>query len=73
MIHSVFYVKVVDAIDMGTASIAVLTLVDMSPQQNQSYFSEELRNVLANVKDLKIAGRTSFFRYKGQNDNLINN
>jgi TolB-like protein len=47
----------------------------MSPQQDQSYFSdglsEELLNVLAKVKDLKVAGRTSSFKYKGQNDNLI--
>jgi len=75
VINRVFYVQVADEVDTGTASIAVLPFVDMSPQQDQSYFSdglsEELLNVLAKVKDLKVAGRTSSFKYKGQNDNLI--
>jgi TolB-like protein/Tfp pilus assembly protein PilF len=75
VINRVFYVKVIDAVDTGTASIAVLPFVDMSPQQDQSYFSdglsEELLNVLAKVKDLKVAGRTSSFKYKGLNDDLV--
>jgi TolB-like protein/Tfp pilus assembly protein PilF len=75
VINRVFYAKATNTVDTGTASIAVLPFVDMSPQQDQSYFSdglsEELLNVLAKVKDLKVAGRTSSFKYKGQNDNLI--
>jgi TolB-like protein len=75
VINRVFYAKATNTVNTGTASIAVLPFVDMSPQQDQSYFSdglsEELLNVLANVKDLKVAGRTSSFKYKGQNDNLI--
>jgi TolB-like protein len=75
VINRVFYIKVTDEVDTGTASIAVLPFVDMSPQQNQSYFSdglsEELLNVLAKVKDLKVAGRTSSFKYKGLNDDLV--
>jgi TolB-like protein/Tfp pilus assembly protein PilF len=75
VINRVFYVQVADEVDTGTASIAVLPFVDMSPEQDQSYFSdglsEELLNVLAKVKDLKVAGRTSSFKYKGQNDNLV--
>jgi TolB-like protein/Tfp pilus assembly protein PilF len=75
VINRVFYAKSTNTVDTGTASIAVLPFVDMSPQQDQSYFSdglsEELLNVLAKVKDLKVAGRTSSFKYKGQNDNLI--
>jgi TolB-like protein len=71
----VFYAKATNTVNTGTASIAVLPFVDMSPQQDQSYFSdglsEELLNVLANVKDLKVAGRTSSFKYKGQNDDLV--
>jgi TolB-like protein/Tfp pilus assembly protein PilF len=75
VINRVFYVKVTDEVDTGTASIAVLPFVDMSPQQDQSHFSdglsEELLNVLAKVKDLKVAGRTSSFKYKGLNDDLV--
>jgi TolB-like protein len=75
VINRVFYAKATNVVNTGTASIAVLPFVDMSPQQDQSYFSdglsEELLNVLAKVKDLKVAGRTSSFKYKGQNDNLI--
>jgi TolB-like protein/Tfp pilus assembly protein PilF len=75
VINRVFYIKVTDEVDTGTASIAVLPFVDMSPQQDQSYFSdglsEELLNVLAKVKDLKVAGRTSSFKYKGLNDDLV--
>jgi TolB-like protein len=75
VINRVFYVKVTGEVDTGTASIAVLPFVDMSPQQDQSHFSdglsEELLNVLAKVKDLKVAGRTSSFKYKGQNDDLV--
>jgi TolB-like protein/Tfp pilus assembly protein PilF len=75
VINRVFYVQVADEVDTGTASIAVLPFVDMSPQQDQSYFSdglsEELLNVLAKVKGLKVAGRTSSFKYKGLNDDLV--
>jgi TolB-like protein/Tfp pilus assembly protein PilF len=75
VINRVFYAKATNTVNTGTASIAVLPFVDMSPEQDQSYFSdglsEELLNVLAKVKDLKVAGRTSSFKYKGQNDNLV--
>ena len=56
------------------ASIAVLPFMDMSPQGDQEYFSdglsEELLNSLAKVKEMKVAGRTSSFKFKGQNENL---
>lgn len=55
-------------------SIAVLPFADMSPNNDQEYFSdglsEELLNVLAKVKDIKVAGRTSSFKFKGKNDDL---
>lgn len=55
-------------------SIAVLPFADMSSEQDQQYFSdgisEELLNVLAQVKDLRVAGRTSSFAFKGQNKDL---
>ena len=51
-------------------SLAVLPFADMSPQHDQEYFSdglsEELLNQLAQIKDLKVAGRTSSFSFKGQ-------
>jgi len=55
-------------------SIAVLPFTDLSPTHDQEYFSdgmsEELLNALAKVKDLKVAGRTSSFSFKGKNDDL---
>ena len=55
-------------------SIAVLPFSDMSPNKDQEYFSdglsEELINALAKIPDLKVAGRTSSFSYKGVNKNL---
>ncbi len=55
-------------------SIAVLAFTDLSPRHDQDYFSdgiaEELLNALAQVKDLKVAGRTSSFYYKGRNEDL---
>ncbi|WP_439106204.1 tetratricopeptide repeat protein [Congregibacter sp.] len=56
------------------ASIAVLPFADLSPRGDQEYFadgiSEELLNVLAKVKALKVAGRTSSFSFKGRNEDL---
>jgi len=55
-------------------SIAVLPFVNMSSDAEQDYFSdgitEEILNSLAAVKELKVAGRTSSFAFKGQNDDL---
>jgi len=55
-------------------SIAVLPFADLSPGRDQEYFSdgmaEELLNALAKIKDLKVAGRTSSFTFKGRNEDL---
>jgi adenylate cyclase len=55
-------------------SIAVLPFVNMSGDQQQEYFSdgitEEILNALAQLKGLKVAGRTSSFAFKGKNENL---
>jgi len=52
-------------------SIAVLPFVDMSQAQDQEYFSdgiaEELLNRLAQIPGLRVAARTSAFRFKGRN------
>ena len=55
-------------------SIAVLPFADLSPDGDQEYFadglSEELLNVLAKTRALKVAGRTSSFAFKGDNRDL---
>jgi TolB-like protein len=55
-------------------SIAVLPFADMSAEKDQEYFSdglaEELLNELAQIKGLRVAGRTSSFSFKGKNDDL---
>jgi TolB-like protein/Tfp pilus assembly protein PilF len=55
-------------------SIAVLPFVNISSDKEQEYFSdgitEEILNSLASVKELKVAGRTSSFALKGQNQDL---
>jgi len=56
------------------ASIAVLPFADLSPDGDQEYFgdgiAEELLNVFAKVKDMKVAGRTSSFAFKNSNQDL---
>jgi len=55
-------------------SIAVLPFVNMSSDPEQDYFadgiSEEILNTLAQVSDLKVAGRTSSFAFKSKNEDL---
>jgi TolB-like protein/Tfp pilus assembly protein PilF len=57
-----------------TNSVAVLPFVDMSPAQDQEYFTdgltENLLHALAQIPELKVAGRTSSFAFKGQNTDL---
>ncbi len=58
----------------NTNSIAVLPFVDMSPAKDQEYFTdgltENLLHALAQIRELKVAGRTSSFAFKGQNTDL---
>jgi TolB-like protein len=60
------------ATSADTPSIAVLPFVNMS--DDKDYFadglSEELLNLLAKIPDLKVAGRTSSFAFKGKNEDL---
>jgi len=57
-----------------TPSIAVLPFVNMSEDSSNEYFSdgisEEILNALAKVKELKVAGRTSSFAFKGKDQDL---
>jgi TolB-like protein len=55
-------------------SIAVLAFANMSADPDTEYFSdgvaEEILNALAKVDELKVAGRTSSFYFKGRNEPL---
>jgi TolB-like protein/tetratricopeptide (TPR) repeat protein len=66
--------KAAPTIEVDPKSIAVLAFTDLSPRHDQDYFSdgvsEEILNALVRVQDLKVAGRTSSFYYKGRNVDL---
>ena len=57
-------------------SIAVLSFDDMSPEQDQEYLcdgiAEEILNRLAQIQSLRVASRTSSFRFKGQPADVSN-
>jgi serine/threonine-protein kinase len=68
--------RIVARKDRGTAgtaerkSIAVLPFINLSSDKENEYFSdgmtEELINAMANVDGLRVASRTSAFRFKGK-------
>ncbi len=51
-------------------SIAVLPFIDLSPEQDQAYFcegmAEEILNALAQIEGLRVASRTSSFRFRDE-------
>jgi len=55
-------------------SIAVLPFVNMSSDPEQEFFSdglsEEILNLLAKIRGLKVIGQTSSFAFKGKNEDL---
>jgi TolB-like protein len=55
-------------------SIAILPFVNMSSDPDQEYFSdgvaEEIHNSLSHLSDLRVAGRTSSFQFKGKSPDL---
>lgn len=55
-------------------TIAVLPFADMSPNRDQEYFAdglaEELLNILSQIPELRVVGRTSSFQFKGKNEDL---
>jgi TolB-like protein/DNA-binding winged helix-turn-helix (wHTH) protein/Tfp pilus assembly protein PilF len=57
-------------------SIAVLPFADMSPSQDQEYFSdgltEQLINDLAKIPNLKVIGRSSAFQFKSKSEDVRN-
>ena len=58
----------------ATPSIAVLAFANRSASADDEYFSDgladELLNVLAKIKGLRVAARTSAFSFKGENDDV---
>jgi TolB-like protein len=58
----------------GPVTLAVLPFADLSQAKDQEYFSdgltEEILNQLAQVKELRVTGRTSSFSFKGKNEDL---
>jgi TolB-like protein/Tfp pilus assembly protein PilF len=60
--------------ETGPRTLAVLPLVNMSADADNEYFSdgltEELLNILAKINELRVAGRTSSFAFKGKNEDL---
>ncbi|WP_376693023.1 tetratricopeptide repeat protein [Wenzhouxiangella sp. EGI_FJ10409] len=56
------------------ASVAVLPFADMSSEGDQEYFadglSEEILNLLAGIRELKVSGRTSSFSFKGKDASI---
>jgi len=62
------------AVGVPELSIAVLPFVNMSFEPEQEYFSdgltEELLNLLADIRELKVAARTSSFYYKNKTQDI---
>ena len=57
---------------MPIASVAVLPFLDLSAAKDQEYvcdgLAEEMVNALSAIPNLRVAARTSSFRYKGKSD-----
>jgi TolB-like protein/Flp pilus assembly protein TadD len=55
-------------------SIAVLPFTDMSEKKDQEYFAdgmaEEILDLLVQIPELTVIGRTSSFQFKGRNEDL---
>ncbi len=66
--------KVASKGDDGQPSVAVLPFVNMSPDKDQEYFceglAEDIINALVGIEELKVASRTSAFRFKGSQSDI---
>lgn len=62
--------------DSHVRSIAVLPLLDLSPERSSDYLAdgitEEILNSLSLMPELKVAARTSAFAFKGKNEDVRN-
>lgn len=72
-VFSTFFNQVKNT-DDPEKSIAVLAFENISNDPDQEYLadglSEEILNLLANIPDLKVIGRTSSFAFKGKHEDL---
>jgi TolB-like protein len=71
---SVVSEQTVSAVQPVEKSIAVLPFVNMSDDAGNEYFSdglsEEILNLLAKIRGLKVIARTSSFAFKGKNEDI---
>jgi TolB-like protein len=62
------------AVSPQEVSLAVLPFANLSSDSEQEYFSdgltEEILNQLAQIRTLRVTGRTSSFSFKGKNEDL---
>jgi TolB-like protein/tetratricopeptide (TPR) repeat protein len=62
------------AVSVDDRSIAVLPFLNLSSDQEQEYFSDGLADTilhkLAQLPDLRVAARTSSFKFKGHNEDM---
>ena len=79
--YSYYFFKTSNSVPVGQAvvstappTIAVLPFADFSPEGNQAWFadgiSEEILNVLARTKGLKVASRMASFHFRGEEIDL---
>lgn len=63
-----------EAPGVSTPSIAVLPFVNMSADESSAYFSDGLADtllhMLAQIRDLRVAARTSSFQFRDQNTDI---
>jgi TolB-like protein/tetratricopeptide (TPR) repeat protein len=67
-------INATDRVEINVNSIAVLPFVNMSSDQDQEYFSDGLTDTilhkLVQLPDLRVAARTSSFKFKGLNEDM---
>jgi TolB-like protein/Tfp pilus assembly protein PilF len=73
--YGIFYFVLPQKTELPDKSIAVLPFENLSGDPGQEYFSdgiaEEILNALTQLEDLKVAGRTSSFQFKGKQADLL--
>ena len=73
--YGIFYFVLPQKTELPDKSIAVLPFENLSGDPGQEYFSdgiaEEILNALIQLEDLKVAGRTSSFQFKGKQADLL--
>ncbi len=66
--------SMLDTANLPPPSIAVLPFTDMSPGKDQDYFcegmAEEILGALSKIRGVRVASRSSAFRFKGQAEDI---